>query len=109
MKNPKTKGSQGERELASVLTEAGYPAHRNDQRNVGGFNNPDISAEGLEGWHFEVKRVAHLNLGEAMQQAERDAAGRVPLVAHRRNRQPWLVTMHLTDWLRLLRGGGGRP
>ena len=109
MKNPKAKGSQGERELAALLTDAGFPAHRNDQRDVGGFDNPDISAEGLEGYHFEVKRVERLNVGEAMHQAERDAAGRVPIVAHRRNRQPWLVTMHLTDWLRLIRGGGGRP
>ncbi len=109
MRNPKAKGSAGERELAALLTEAGYPAHRNDQRDVGGWNNPDISAEGLEGYHFEVKRVERLNVGEAMHQAERDAAGRVPLVAHRRNRQPWLVTMHLTDWLRLIRGGGDRP
>ena len=47
--NVKRKGSAGERELAAVLTGAGYPAHRNDQRDVGGFGNPDISAEGLEG------------------------------------------------------------
>ena len=106
--NVKRKGSQSERELASILTDAGFPAHRNDQRDIGGYDNPDISAEGLEGYHFEVKRVERLNVGEAMHQAERDAAGRVPLVAHRRNRQPWLVTMHLTDWLRLIRGGGGQ-
>ena len=104
--NAKRKGSAGERELAAILTAAGYPAHRNDQRDVGGWNNPDISAEGLEGWHVEVKRVERLNIGEAMSQAERDAAGRVPVVAHRRNRQPWLVTLHLTDWLALLQGGG---
>ncbi|MBQ8953208.1 MAG: hypothetical protein IJ048_03755 [Clostridia bacterium] len=108
MRNPKAKGSQGERELASLLTEAGFPAHRNDQRDVGGYDNPDISAEGLEGWHIEVKRVERLNVGEAMKQAEHDAAGRVPIVAHRRNRQPWLVTLHLADWLQLIRGGGDR-
>ena len=107
MKNPKAKGSAGERELVAILTAAGYPAHRNNQRDVGGYDNPDVSAEGLEGYHFEVKRVERLNVGEAMAQAERDAAGRVPIVAHRRNRQPWLVTLHLTDWLRML--GGWRP
>lgn len=104
MKNPKAKGSAGERELAAILTAAGYPAHRNDQREGGGFDNPDVSAEGLEAWHVEVKRVERLNIGEAMQQAERDAAGKNPIVAHRKNRQPWLVTMHLTDWLRLIGG-----
>ena len=106
--NGKRKGSQGERELAALLTEAGFPAHRNDQRDVGGWNNPDISAEGLEGWHIECKRVERLNIGEAMHQAERDAAGRVPVVIHRRNREPWRVTMNLCDWLRLIRGGGGQ-
>ena len=50
--------------------------------------------------------MERLNVGEAMNQAERDAAGRVPILAHRRNRQPWLVTMHLDDWLRIV--GGGR-
>ena len=37
--NCKKKGSAGERELASLLTEAGFPAHRNDQRDVGGYDN----------------------------------------------------------------------
>ena len=34
--NPKRKGSAGERELAAYLTAEGFPAHRNDQRYVGG-------------------------------------------------------------------------
>lgn len=67
---------------------------------VGGRGNPDIDAEGLEGYHFEVKRVEKLNVPEAMKQATRDASGRVPVVVHRRNREPWLVTMRLDDWIR---------
>lgn len=105
MRCPKRKGNQGERELASALTEAGFPARRNDQRDVGGWNNPDVSAEGLEGYHFEVKRVERLNVAEAMKQAERDCAGRVPVVVHRRNREQWRVTMNLADWLRLVQEG----
>lgn len=101
--NSKRKGSAGERELCGVLTEAGFPAHRNDQMYAGGHDNPDITARGLEGFHFECKRVERLNIAEAMKQAEADAAGRVPVVAHRRNRSPWLVTLHLSDWLRFLR------
>lgn len=104
--NSKAKGSRAEREICHILTGEGYAAHRNDQWGVGGYNNPDVAAEGLERFHLEVKRTEHLNLGAAMEQAERDAAGRVPVVAHRRNRRPWLVTMHLSDWLALLRGGG---
>lgn len=105
--NSKAKGSAGERELASILSEAGFPAHRNEQRDIGGYNNPDVAAEGLEGWHIECKRVERLNIGEAMRQSERDAAGRVPVVIHRRNREPWRVTLNLSDWLKLI--GGKRP
>lgn len=98
--NVKRKGSEGERELARQLTAAGYPAHRNDQQYIGGVGNPDVSAEGLGHFHIECKRVEKLNVPEAMKQAQRDAAGRVPVVMHRRNHSPWLCTMLLTDWLR---------
>ena len=65
-----------------------------------------VSAEGLDAYHIEVKRVERLNIGEAMKQAERDAAGRIPVVMHRRSRQPWLVTLHLADFLKK---AGGNP
>ena len=97
--NNKAKGSAGERELCAFLTERGYPAHRNDQRYTGGLDNPDVSAEGLEAYHFEVKRVERLNVSEAMRQAIHDASGRVPAVVHRKNREPWLITLQLSDWL----------
>lgn len=97
--NSKAKGSAGEREFAAVLTEHGFPAHRNPQMFIGGSGNPDVSADGLEAYHFEVKRVERLNISEAMRQAVHDASGKIPVVAHRRNREPWLVTMKLTDFL----------
>ena len=97
--NSKAKGSAGERELCMWLTAHGYPARRNEQRYTGGKGNPDVSVEGLEGYHFEVKRVEKLNVSEAMRQAEADADGRIPAVVHRRNREPWLITMRLDDWI----------
>ena len=27
------------------------------------------------------------------------AAGKIPVVIHRRNRRPWLITLHLSDFL----------
>lgn len=104
--NSKAKGSAGEREFAAVLAAHGFPAHRNNQMFTGGVGKPDVSAEGLDGYHFEVKRVERLNVPEAMQQAMHDAAGRVPVVAHRRNREPWLVTMKLEDFLKMTHEGG---
>ena len=63
---------------------------------------PDLV--GLPGIHIECKRVERLNLYEAMRQAQRDAErfqDGAPCVFHRRNRKPWLVTMQLTDWMKL--------
>lgn len=102
VRNVKRKGSEAEREVCGILARAGFAnAHRNDQRYVGGYGNPDIDADGLGAFHMEVKRVERLNIGEAMRQAVGDAAGRVPVVIHRRSREPWLVTMPLRDWLEL--------
>ena len=101
--NSKKKGSAGERELCEILQQAGFDeAHRNDQRYTSGLENPDVA---LTGYHVEVKRAERFNAYEAMAQAEHDANGKcTPIVAHRRNRKPWLVVMHLTDWLKLIKG-----
>lgn len=102
--NVKKKGNAGERELLHLLEAHGIPAHRNDQRFVGGLERPDIAAEvcGLP-VHLEVKRQEHLRLSAAVSQAVHDANGNaLPIVAHRSNRQPWLVTARLADLLQLL-------
>ena len=65
---------------------------------------------GLPGVHIECKRVERLNVPEAMQQAIRDAErfqDGVPALFHRRNRQPWLVTLRLEDFMKLYQKGGG--
>lgn len=101
--NSKRKGSAAERELLHLLEAHGIPAHRNDQRFVGGLDRPDIAAEvcGLP-LHIEVKRQERLRLSNSVNQAVRDAnAHALPIVAHRSNRQPWLVTVRLEDVLRL--------
>lgn len=102
-KSSQRKGAQGERELAKLLEEEGYPMER------GGacFGTvPDLV--GLPGIHVEVKRVEKLNVSEAMRQAERDAdrfLDGAPTVFHRRNREPWLVTMRFSDWLAMYKAG----
>jgi Holliday junction resolvase len=106
--NVKRKGSQGERELSEILRQNQIRAYRNDQIFTGGKGNPDVSAE-ISGrqFHVEVKRVERLNVNEAMNQAIRDAAeGVFPVLAHRRNREQWLVTMPLIPLLELLKNGG---
>jgi len=96
------KGATGERELAALLQEYGYPVERGGSLTFGEV--PDLV--GLPGVHIEVKRVERLNVLEAYQQAVRDAErfqDGVPVLFHRRNRSPWLVTMEITDWLELYR------
>lgn len=106
--NVKRKGTAGENELAELLRQSGIRAYRNDQIYTGGRENPDVQAEisGLP-LHIEVKRVERLNVPEAMSQAIRDAAeDAFPVLAHRRNREKWLVTMPLLPLIELLKKGG---
>lgn len=110
MKNPKRKGSNGEREALALLQAHGVPAIRNQQGRLAGFRsgylNPDIGFS-LAGrsWHGEIKRVERLNVHAAMNQAIHDAGGAAtPVVIHRRNREEWLCTLRLDDLLDALQG-----
>lgn len=100
--NSKQKGNRGELELLHLLEGRGLCADRNDQRYVGGKDNPDIALMiGGKKYHVEVKRTEKFALYPAMEQAQADANGHaVPVVIHRRNRKPWVVVMTLEDFLR---------
>lgn len=94
------KGASGERELAAILREHGYDIQRGGSLSFGEV--PDLT--GLPGIHIECKRCEQLRLGEWMTQAARDArrfGGGLPAVFFRRSREPWMVTMELSDWLTL--------
>ena len=94
----KRKGALGELELAKTLTEYGYECRRGYQTD-GRFIADVI---GLDGIHIECKRTEHLDMLSALSQSERDAKeGELPAVFHRRNREPWQVTMKLDDWMKL--------
>ncbi|MEI6195101.1 MAG: hypothetical protein WCS42_12310, partial [Verrucomicrobiota bacterium] len=58
-----------------------------------GTDSPDVVSAALDWLHIEVKRVQHLNLAEACAQARHDAAGKPWIVAHRKNRGPWFITL----------------
>ena len=99
----KKKGSAAERELLHLLEAHGITAHRNLQQFIGGVDNPDIAATvcGLP-VHLEVKRQERLRLSAVVAQAVHDASNHaLPVVVHRSNRQPWLVTARLEDVLQL--------
>jgi hypothetical protein len=101
MVNSRDKGCRGEREFASLCREEGYDGARRGQQ-FSGIEGDDVV--GLPGIHVEVKRVQALNLGKAMAQSIRDAkADEIPIVAHRKNREKWLVTMNAEDWFKIFR------
>ena len=57
---------------------------------------------GLPGVHIEVKRTNRLALYDALAQAKRDAPpGKLPIVAHRRDRCGWVVIMGAQEWFEL--------
>ena len=99
----RSKGKRGERMFASLCREQGYDVHRTSQY-CGKHGTADVV--GLPGVYVEVKYVQALNIAKAMEQSERDAdaAGKdeFPIVASKRAKEPWLVTMRALDWLSMI-------
>lgn len=101
------KGRSAELELTRLLSSYGYDVHPGEAQSYG--KEPDLS--GLPGLHIECKRCEQLRLTEWMAQAERDAErfqDGFPAVFYRKNRQPWLVTMRLSDFLIIYGGSDER-
>lgn len=96
--NSRRKGKGGELEFSRLCKKHGFDARRGQQYS--GVEGKDVV--GLPGIHVEVKRVEKLNVSKAMEQAMQDAKDdEVPIVAHRRNREPWFITMPAEDWFDL--------
>lgn len=95
--NSRQKGKRNELLLAHKLQEYGYNARRSQQ--FAGING-DADVVGVPHLHIECKAVQKLNLDKAMEQSIRDAKdGEVPVVMHRKDRQPWRVTLSLEDFM----------
>ena len=103
--NSREKGAKGERELSNVLKGYGYNCRRG-QQYCGA--NGDADVVGLPSIHIECKRVERLNLYNAVKQARNDCKWEheIPAVFHRKNREEWLVTMPLEEWMKLYKAGG---
>lgn len=102
--NSRAKGCRGERQWRDELRAAGYLHARRGQQFSGSPDSPDVVCPDMDWAHWEVKCVQRLNIYDAMQQAKDDCGQRLPLVAHRRDYCPWLVTMDAGTFFRLLRG-----
>lgn len=101
-KSSQIKGKRGELELANLIRDMwGYEVKR------GQVFNGQSDLVGLKGIHPEVKRVEKLNIHKAMEQSRTEAEKRrdgVPVVFHRTNREPWLVTMDLETFMDMYGG-----
>lgn len=98
--NSNSKGKKGELEFANLLKEYGFQARRSQQYK-GTETSADITSE--LPYHFEVKRVEKLNIDKAIEQVVKDCGETTPVVAHRKNRKEWLITMRFEDWVELVK------
>lgn len=106
MTNSRQKGARGEREWAQYLTGKGFPARRGQQFR-GGSDSADVICERLDdAFQWEVKRVEALNINDAVEQAVRDADGKIGIVAHRKNGDEWKVTLLAEHFFALLESLG---
>ena len=100
MVNSNRKGKAGELELSKLFRSYGFEGARRSQQFAGINNDADVV--GLPHVHVECKRVERLNIHEAIEQAIRDKREEeLGIVAHRKDRTPWLVTMTLDDWMEI--------
>jgi len=97
-KSQRTKGLEGEREVAAIFAAAGYSV-----RNLEGQG--DALAIGSNGrlMHVEVKRQERIQIGMWLRQAMSEAPkGVPPVVAYRQNRGEWMACLRLADLLGML-------
>ena len=100
--NSRSKGKRGELEWAKeVQSKTGF-ASRRGQQYSGSPDSPDVISDGLP-IHWEVKRVESGNPYKWLAQAKADAGPeRLPVVAHRRNDQEWVIVLAADDFLDLI-------
>lgn len=106
MVNSKQKGARGEREFSKLCKAQGWSeAHRTAQYCGNTGDASDVT--GLPGIHIEVKVGGNIRLYEARDQAVRDVTaagnGDLPIIAHKRDRDEWLITMRADDWFAIYR------
>ena len=101
----RNKGKVFERAVSKMLTARGIPARRAVQFD--GTFDYDIKVELPV--NFECKNVQNLNIHKAMIQSRADAKknGDLPVVVHKKNNAPMLLTMDFTDFIDLLQWGLG--
>lgn len=96
----RNKGAAGERELAGILKDnLGFEVKRNLGQARDGAD--DIT---IQKFRIEVKRQERLQVDKWSEQVEScSKSGEIPVLAYRRNGQPWRVCLKLDDFIPMLR------
>lgn len=103
--NSKIKGKTGELEWANFCKKHGFDVRRSQQ--YCGKTEESADCIGLPGIHQEVKRRQNLNLDDALEKSDEESGmginKKFPIIAHRKDRKKWKVTMYAKDWFDLYR------
>lgn len=101
----KEKGARFERTVAGIFKDWGYPAFRTAQ--FCGKSGEAADVGGVPLLHIECKHCEMMRLYDWIAQAVRDCEaekkGNKPVVIHKANNKPILVTMRFDDWMELYR------
>lgn len=113
VRSAKSKGMGGQKEIRDILLQeaAPYGIVEDDIRSTSsGSGGVDIllspAAQKLFPWSIEVKRVEKLNVATVFEEHHARYAkhkDRVSVLFHRRNKNQWLVTLRLTDFMNFVR------
>jgi hypothetical protein len=107
------KGKRGEREVVQAHLAAGIPARRDweSQSKPGGQVDGDVALDvGGEGFpievYTEVRRREQLRIPAWLREVAERKGDRLGVIVHRRNGEPWGVSLSLEDYLSLLKRAG---
>jgi 3-deoxy-D-arabino-heptulosonate 7-phosphate (DAHP) synthase len=87
-------------EWVRFLKEHGVDALRGGQYK--GTPDSPYVASSIDDVHFKVKRKESMNPYKALKQAVSDCGVVIPVVAHRRNREDWILIMRADDSIQIL-------
>jgi len=100
-KSQRTKGASGERELCAILSDVLGQAVKRNLAQTRGAEGGDIT---VGQFSIECKRRKGIAIYEWLDQAQRDAGDRIPIVAMRADGRRWVVAMDLDVFLPMLQG-----
>tara|TARA_B110000263_G_C15020659_1_gene379376 strand:+ start:234 stop:581 length:348 start_codon:yes stop_codon:yes gene_type:complete len=106
MINSRTKGKVAELEVVQIFKNAGYTKSHRAQQFKGTKDSADIIVPHIgDVYQLEIKRREQVKIDEWLKKTDEEAGEeKIPVVIHRRNDEPWKVTMMLTDWLADVKG-----